>query len=300
MQYLENLNQQFAIAGHLDFVQGQGGLLMARINNAQASAEITLQGAHLIGWQPRETAPVIWLSQAARFEQAKSIRGGVPVCWPWFGVHPQDPSLPAHGFARTALWQVATTEALPDGATRIAFTLTHHEKTSPAWPHPYRLHYRISVGHELELELTTENTGNVPFEITEGLHTYFAVGDIEQTEVVGLAGYLYADKTDGMKRKHEAGTVTVRSEVDRVYLDTDGQCHVNDLRLHRRIEISSEGSRSTVVWNPWQAKTAQMDDMRNDGYRTMLCVESVNALDNAVSVAPGTQHSLLARYRLAR
>lgn len=300
MSELDHLNSRFAISGHVDFFEGKGGLVQARINNTLASAEITLQGAHLISWQPRGEAPVVWLSEDARFEQAKGIRGGVPICWPWFGFHETDPALPAHGFVRTAIWQVAATEALPDGSTRIALTFSNSPATLAIWPHTFKLNYIVTVGRELTLELKTENTGAHPFEITEALHTYFAIGDIGKMHIHGLAGRTYADKVDGMAQKIESGAVIIQSEVDRIYLDTDGKCQIEDLHQKRIIEINAEDSRTTVIWNPWVTKAEKMGDMGKDGHRTMICVESANALDNRVTVTPEKPHSLIARYCVKR
>lgn len=296
MSELDYLNSKFAISGHIDFLEGKGGLIRARINNTFASVEITLQGAHLISWQPHGEAPVIWLSENARFEEGKGIRGGIPICWPWFGLHETDSTLPAHGFVRTAMWQVASTETLSDGATSITLTLSSSPATQAIWPHDFKLDYIVTVGHELELELKTENTGSHSFEITEALHTYFAIGDIDKIKINGLAGRTYADKVDGMTRKVEPGKVHILSEVDRIYLDTDGKCQIEDLQQQRMIEITAESSRAIVVWNPWMAKAEKMGDMGKDGYRTMVCVESANALEHSVNVSPGKPHRLIAGY----
>jgi D-hexose-6-phosphate mutarotase len=299
MQNIDNLNQQFSIPGHIDFVEGPGGLTIARINNDIASAEIALQGAHLFSWQPRGAAPVIWLSPDARFEKDKAIRGGVPVCWPWFGFHEEDLKKPAHGFVRTAIWAVAATEALDDGRTSIRFTLTSNDHTLTLWPYAFRLNYTVTVGQKLDLQLITENTGDTSFNISEALHTYFAIGDIDGIEIHGLAGYTYADKADDMTLKMEAGPILIHNEVDHIYLDTQGECRIEDRLQQRRINISTQGSHTTVVWNPWIEKSAKMGDMGKDGYRTMVCVESANALNNRVTVEPGRHHELMARYELA-
>jgi glucose-6-phosphate 1-epimerase len=300
MQNIDSLNQQYAIPDHISFSVSVGGLIIANIHNRLAVAKIALQGAHLFAWQPHDESPVIWLSENARFETGKAIRGGIPLCWPWFGFHEQDPSQPAHGFVRTAMWGVSKTEALPDGSTHIVFTLSNNAPMPAIWPHAFKLDYSVTIGRELGLELRTENTGDQAFKVSEALHTYFAVGNIEQTVVHGLTGRHYADKTDGMKRKLESGAVRVQSEIDRIYFDTDGLCRIEDIGQQRSIEITSENSRSTTVWNPWQDKAGKMDDMGMQGYRYMVCVENGNALDNTVTIAPGQRHSLIARYAVKR
>ncbi|TSA50849.1 MAG: D-hexose-6-phosphate mutarotase [Nitrosomonadales bacterium] len=300
MSDLDSLNRNFAIPDHVTFIAGPGGLTVARIRNRRASGDIALQGAHVLTFQPEGEAPVIWLSSQAKFAPGKSVRGGVPVCWPWFGNHASEADFPAHGFARTTGWQVIASAALPDGATRITFELEQNDATRAQWPHTCQLHHIVTVGRELTLELVTRNTGTTPFEITEALHTYFAIGDIGATRITGLAGCEYLDKTDGYQRKTEPGTIDISAEVDRVYLNTTADCIIEDRQLNRRIRIAKTGSQSTVVWNPWIEKTRQMGDLGEDGYRGMVCVESANAAENAVTVAPGATHTLRAIYSTER
>ncbi len=291
------LNQQFAIAGQLEFTAEANGLVVARIANNHAQSVIALQGAHIMNFQPKGEAPLIWLSPAAKLAPGKSIRGGVPVCWPWFGAHATESNFSAHGFARTVLWQVAASEALPDGGTRIAFGLPQSAIPSVQWPHACRVRFVVTVGKTLAVELITENTGNAPFEISEALHTYFAISDVDNTRITGLEDCVFLDKVDEFRRKTQADAITIPSEVDRVYVNTEGDCLIEDRGLKRRIRIAKRGSRSTVVWNPWIEKSAKMGDFGSDtGYRGMVCVESANAAENVVSIAPGTAHSLRVVY----
>ncbi len=299
MQDIDSLNRHFSIPGHISFTEGMGGLPVAKTHNSQASAEIALQGAHLFHWQPHGEAPVIWLSSGARFTRGKAIRGGIPICWPWFGIH-EDPTQTPHGFARTAMWQVSTTEALADGGTRIQFSLTNHESIPAIWPYAFQLDYTVTVGSALVIELTTRNMDSRAFRISEALHTYFVAGDIEKTLIHGLTGHVYVDKADGMQRKSDHETISIKAEIDRVYLNTQDRCSIEDRELQRTIEITSTHARSTTVWNPWREKSDAMGDMGNHGYRTMICVENCNALDNAVTIQPGQHHSLIARYEVRR
>ena len=293
------LNQRFAIAGQLEFALDAGGLVVARIANAHAQATIALQGAHVMTFQPNGAQPVIWLSPAAKLVPGKSIRGGVPVCWPWFGAHATDSGFPAHGFARTVPWQVAASAALPDGSTRIAFELPQSSIPSAQWPHACHVRNIVTVGRTLAVELVTENTGNTAFEIGEALHTYFAISDVDKVRITGLEGCTYLDKVGDWQRRTQAGDVTIASEVDRLYVNTETDCLIEDRGLQRRIRIAKSGSRSTVVWNPWIEKAAKMGDFGSDtGYRGMLCVESANAAENVVSVAPGATHTLRVEYSI--
>ena len=290
------LNAQFAVAGQLDFAAGPGGLTVARIANAHGEAMVSLSGGHVMTWQPLGQSPVLWLSGYAKFAPGKSIRGGVPVCWPWFGPHDQEAGFPGHGFARTVPWAVEAAQALPDGTTRLALALQQSEATRAQWPHASSLRSVITVGRELRIELITANQGDTAFRIGEALHTYFAVGDIRRAPIHGLEGCAYLDKAEGGRRKTQEGAVVIATEVDRVYVDTVADCLIDDAGLQRRIRIRKEGSRSTVVWNPWAAKAEKMGDFGPEGYLGMVCVESGNAADNLVTVAPGARHTLAVTY----
>lgn len=294
---ITTLNQQYAIAGQLEFVQDAGGLVIARIANVHAQAAIALQGAHLMTFQPTGEQPLIWLSPAAKLAPGKSIRGGVPICWPWFGAHATESGFPAHGFARTVPWQVTESAALPDGSTRITFELQQGAMPAAQWPHACRVRNIITVGKTLAIELVTENTGSSAFEIGEALHTYFAISDVENVRISGLEGANYLDKTDNWQRKTQAGAISIAAEVDRLYVNTTTECLIEDAGLNRRTRIAKQGSRSTVVWNPWIEKAAKMGDFGSDtGYRGMVCVESANAAEDTVSIAPGAAHSLRVEY----
>lgn len=298
---ITTLNHKFGIAGQLEFVQDAGGLVIARIHNKHAQASIALQGAHVMTFQPADEQPVIWLSPAAKLVQGKSIRGGVPICWPWFGPHATESSFPGHGFARTVPWQVVSSEALADGSTRITLELPHSSIPAAQWPHPCRARNIVTVGKALTVELTTENTSNAPFEIGEALHTYFAISDVGDMRITGLEGCTYLDKVGVAQSRTQQGAIEISSEVDRIYIDTEADCLIEDQRLKRRIRISKRGSRSTVVWNPWIEKAAKMGDFGSDtGYRGMVCVESANAANNVVSVAPGGTHSLRVVYSIEK
>jgi D-hexose-6-phosphate mutarotase len=295
---IDTLNSRFSIRGHLAFRDAPGGLAVAEIDNPQAVASVCLQGAHLMTWRPKsEEQPVVWLSKLARLAPGKSIRGGVPVCWPWFGPHAVDPKLPGHGFARTVPWELTEARALPDGATVIGLTLVENEATRAQWNHPARCTIRITVGQTLQIALVTENLGSEDCVIGEALHTYFQIGDIADTRVHGLDGVEYVDKVAGSTRVRQRGPLTFAGETDRVYVNTEGECMIEDPRLKRRIVVAKSGSRSTVVWTPWAEKADKMGDFGPDGWRAMVCVESANALDNAVTVKAHTRHTLAVEYR---
>ncbi len=286
------LNARFGIRDRLAFAEAAGGLIMAEVSNAQASARIALQGAQIIDWTPAGERPVIWLSPNAVFAAGKALRGGVPVCWPWFGPHPARADFPAHGFARTRSWEVWQARQLADGSTLLGFRLPLDAETWRWWPHDTQLTLLVKVGTRLQMELRTRNAGDGPFTVSQALHTYFAVGDVREVEVRGLEGRPFIDKLDGGARRRQDGPLRLCGETDRIYLDQGGEVVIDDPVWRRRIHIGRQGSRSAVVWNPWAEKSAAMADMGADAWRGMLCVEAANAADDAVTIPPGGEHRL--------
>ena len=310
-QSVQQLNQQYAIkqeACSVTFIEGQAGIPLIEISNQYATAKISLQGAHLLSWIPEGEEDVIWLSKEAKFAEGKSIRGGIPICWPWFGQYQAErngftkdesgTNFPAHGFARTTFWQVTGTEIRQDGCARITFTTAPQNETMKMWPADTEVQLQLDIGKKLEMELLTSNKGSSAITIGQALHTYFRVGNISDIQLHGLDDTKYLDKLENFKSKNQHGPVTVDEEVDRVYLDTASDCVIEDNSLNREIIIRKCGSHSTVVWNPWQATAEKMGDLGKDGYRHMLCVESSNAVDDVVTIEPGKSHRLWVQYEV--
>jgi glucose-6-phosphate 1-epimerase len=289
--YSETLNARFAIPGRLRFQDSGPGLPVAEINTPDAMARVAVQGGQVLEWQPTGHKPVIWVSRAAVYQPGKGVRGGVPVCWPWFG---QLEGKGAHGFVRARMWEVR--EARVDLAETVVLRLgiKDDESSRAQWDHAFDLELIVTVGAALKMELVTRNTGTVRFTITDGLHTYFRVGDIQQTRVEGLEDTEYLDKVRDFARERQAGAVGFDGETDRVYIDTTADCLIKDPVFGRTIRIAKAGSRSTVVWNPWTDKEKAFSDMAAGEYADMLCVETVNASPDEVTVPPGGKHSLLA------
>jgi len=292
------LNKQFGIDKHIIFKESVGRQAVVEIVNSHSTASIMLQGAHLISWVPKGEKPVVWLSKDAKFAQGKSIRGGVPVCWPWFGPHETESSFPAHGFARTVAWDVVETKQLDNDSTQITFQIVQSDDTRKTWPHLCQLQMVFTIGDSLEIELITKNTGSESIIIGEALHTYFAVSDVSKISIQGLDGCEYLDKVDSFKRKQQSGAIKINEEVDRVYLNTTSDCIIEDPDFKRRILISKTSSHSTVVWNPWQENANKMGDLGDDGYLDMVCVESANAAENVVSISSGEEHCLFVKYQV--
>jgi D-hexose-6-phosphate mutarotase len=303
MHNAAELNDRYAIPFKLRFKQlvdtTGGSLISAEFTNAHASASICLQGGQVLSWQPASTAePVLWMSKAAHYAAGKSIRGGIPVCWPWFGAHVSEASFPAHGFARTQAWQVKGTRSLDDGSTELSLTMPINTAVQRMWPHQAQLDMLINVGISLKIALITRNLGDSDFSITEALHTYFQVSDVAHIHVDGLDSVHFHDKAAGWVEGDQVAGIEFASEVDRVYVNSTQRCSIVDPTYKRRIRIAKLGSQSTIVWNPAAARATQMGDLGKDGWKSFVCVESGNALENAVTVAAGKSHTLAVEYRV--
>jgi glucose-6-phosphate 1-epimerase len=295
MKEAEVLNRAFGIAGQVLFRVGDRGALVAEVTNRSGSGTIAIPGAQVLSWTPAGQEPVVWLSPVARFAPGKSLRGGAPVCWPWFGPHPQDPDKPAHGFARNRDWDVHEVANLA-GGTLIVMGFVPDGTERAMWPHDAELTLTVILGEQLTFDLTTKNTGSESISLTQAIHTYFRVGDVDAVRVEGLEGCEYIDKTGGNARIRQEGPILIDREVNRIYLGCPGEADILDRSLHRRIRVTKEGSTSYVVWNPWAETAAKFGDMGEDGYRHMLCVETTNAASDAVTVAPGGICTLSTEY----
>lgn len=290
-----SLNQAHGIEGELEFKTGGHGALVAEVSNAQGSGSVAIQGAQILTWAPAGQAPVVWLSPAAKFKAGKSLRGGAPVCWPWFGPHAQDPDKPAHGFARNLDWSVVES-ARVDGGTRLLLRFVPGEEQRALWPYEAELTLALTLGERLHAALTTRNTGGEAFVLTQAIHTYFHVGDIAQVRVEGLEGAEYIDKMSADAQMRQEGPMLIDREVNRIYLGCPQDAVIVDQSLGRRIRVSKEGSASYVVWNPWAETGAKFGDMGEDGYRHMLCVETTNAGTDRVEVPAGGSYTLATTY----
>jgi len=275
---------------------GRGGLGRLAIDTDICAAELYLHGAHLCRWQPRsQPHPVLWMSEASRFESGAPIRGGVPICFPWFGPKAGDPSAPVHGVARISSWNLDGVTREADGSVNVRLSLDSGTLASPHVLHDLRLAYELRLGRDLSMAFTVTNPGDAPITFEAALHTYLAVGDVRQVSVAGLEGAAYLDKVDGARRKIQADAlVTIGGETDRLYVDTEAAVTLTDPSLGRRIRVEKTGSRSSVVWNPWVAKSKAMPDFGDDEWPGMICLETANAADNAVTVPPHASHTMTA------
>jgi len=289
-------NERFALGDGLQFVEGPNGMPIVNINNHHAKASIALQGAHVLGYQAVDQEPLIWMSEDATYAPGKSLRGGVPICWPWFGPHATDSNKPGHGHARTVSWLPTASNLLASGAHELTFTLADKAQTEAVSGFALDVKLTITVGATLKFSMTSTNLGSTEYTLGEALHTYFLVGDVSKVKVEGLDGCAYLDKVDGMSRKTQQGPVTIASEVDRIYFSDNKQCRIVDETMQRVIHIYSKGSAATVVWNPWLESANKMGDLGKDGYLKMLCVENAIAANAVVKLAGGASHTLDVEY----
>jgi glucose-6-phosphate 1-epimerase len=292
------LQRRFSIPGAAEIVEGNGGLAKVRVTTANATGEIYLHGAHITSWIPRGAEEVLFLSSQSQWQAGHAIRGGVPVCFPWFANKADDPGAPAHGFVRTKTWRFESI-VQDSNAITVALAIESDESTRKWWPFDFRLVHSARFGSELSLELAVTNTGTTSFGCEEALHTYLKIGQIEMVRLRGLDTVHYLDKTDSNREKLQSGPLVIGSETDRVYLNTQHVVEVEDKALHRRLVVAKENSLTTVVWNPWVQKARAMADLGNGEWTQMVCVETCNVSAFAVDVAPGRQHRMKAIINVA-
>ncbi|MCF6175997.1 MAG: D-hexose-6-phosphate mutarotase [Victivallaceae bacterium] len=287
---ITELNNRFSVDG-IKFITGTGEMPVIEIANRFAAAKVALHGAHVMSYTPVGEDDLLWMSRSSWFEPNKPIRGGIPICWPWFGGHPTDSNLPSHGFARISEWQLESIELAAAGAHIIVLGLSDSKITRKMWNFAFKAELTVTVGAELRVELMMRNCDAQPFETGAALHNYFAVNDISQVKVSGLAGCAYLDTVDH-NHKVQDGDICFPAETDNVYLDTAAEVIIHDNAQQRKISIAKNGSNSTVVWNPWCAKAARMPDFGDNEYTQMLCVETTNAESDTRTIHSGAEHRL--------
>lgn len=274
---------------------GNGGLPVVRVATARCSGEVFLDGATVTGWTPTGADPVLFLSGRSHFVAGEPIRGGVPLCGPWFGKGRGNDRTPMHGFFRITRWTLveAHDEA---GTVTLTFNLDGDAAGEAGFP-GLAASYTVTFGDELDLALTVR-AGQEEIELEEALHTYFRVGDVTRVSIEGLDGARYVDKAPGGRAVNaQSGPVTFLRETDRVYA-YDGEATIVDPESGRRIVVAKEGSASTILWNPWEAKAAGLDDMDDAEWKHMVCVESGNVLRQPLTLAAGQAHTLRQHVRV--
>ena len=275
--------------GRVTFLDGRGDLPMIEITTPKSTAEIYFHGAHVTHFQKQGEPPLLFLSQCSNFADGQPIRGGIPIIFPWFG-KPADKQ-GQHGIARIKDWELREFNSPADGSVMVRFRLPECGETAECAA--CTVEYVVTVSDSLRAELVVTNKSSRDFEFENCLHTYFTVGDINAVSVTGLKGVDYLDQPSGFTRRKETeSSIRIASEVDRIYLDTPHTVEIHDESLKRVIRIEKEGSASTVVWNPWTAKSKAMQDFGDEEYTGMICVESGNVALNKIKLAPGKSSRL--------
>lgn len=294
---IEQLNADYGIADKVKFVEGTDGFPLIEVSNEYAQAKISVYAGHILSFKPvKQTQDIIFVSSKVNYQLGKAIRGGTPICWPWFGPDPEAKGRPNHGFVRNRMWQMRDVFSTPDGETKITMGLVDTPETREIWDYSFDLAIAITVGSVLTVELITRNTGNKAFNITQALHTYFQIGDINQVTVLGLKDREYLDKVDGGKQKTQTGEVTFAGECDRIYLDIQPKLVIDDQALNRKIKVTATNSKTAIVWNPGAEISAKMADLGDQDYEKFVCVETANAADEVIEVAGGGEYILTAQY----
>lgn len=263
---------------------------------------ISQQGAQILSYQQDGQPPLIWLSEQAAYRRGQGVRGGVPVCWPWFGnllrnpqtvqaMHQQPDAAPAHGWVRTLNWTLEGIDCRDDGIT-LEFSYNTVTHPLPDWPHAAELRLCIQLDERLQIKLGTRNLGETSLSISQALHSYFAVSDIRHVTVEGLHGCRYIETLEDWQQREQTGALHFCGETDRIYLNTPAQLSILDPAWQRRIHLLSRGSHSAVVWNPWTDKAQRLSQFAHDAWQGMLCIENANVMADTLTLAPGEQQWL--------
>jgi len=287
------LDQRFGIVDAARVSEGHGALPRVEINGPLGRGEVYLHGAHVTSWKPAGNDEVLFLSTKSHWEEGQAIRGGIPVCFPWFRAKVGDPKAPSHGFVRTKAWQLQSIVETRNGIA-VSMVTENDERTRHWWPAEFRLEHRVTFGSDLMLELICTNTGTTALRFEEALHTYNRVADVGQVRVQGLNDVRFLDNTDSNREKMQYGYVVITSQTDNAYLDTPGAVDLLDARMQRRIGLRKQNSITTVVWNPWREGAANLRDLGDGEWTGFLCVEASNILGSAVTLDPGQEHRMTA------
>lgn len=290
----DELDDEFGIEGEIGFAELEDDLCFAMIANKNADANICLYGAQVTTYNPIGTVDVLWMSPDSLFQEGSAIRGGIPVCFPWFGPHETNANLPQHGFARLMNWEVIETKSLPNGETLLRLQLCSSEKTKEYWESDFCAEMTFIVGTKLSISLKVTNTGTDILEYSSALHSYFNLSSIDSIAIEGLQNTRYQNQLDSGDYIQEEELLTINKAETRHYYNTEADCVINDRFFNRKIRIEKTGSKNTTVWNPWEETCAQMTDMPDDGFHTFVCVETVNKIDDTIKLASGETHETTA------
>lgn len=264
------------------------GVKIIRIIHPMVEAGISLHGGHLLWFKPSGEKDVIWLSENAEFDLTNAVRGGIPVCWPWFG----KAGTPSHGFARTSEWTLSQHRENEHGVI-VSLTLEDNQQTREIWPHKFHNQITFEMNAELKVSLSSTNTDTQPWSFGGALHTYFNIADINNVSITGM-GHAYLDSTQAGKACQGSDVLTFSAETDRVYTQPQPTILIADKNNQRTIAVTNDGDNAAVIWNPWQQLSISMADMANNSFETMVCVESTIHTPT-IELQPGQSHTLATR-----
>ncbi|MDK2125096.1 D-hexose-6-phosphate mutarotase [Parachitinimonas caeni] len=268
------------------------GQAVVEVETRLCRATLSVQGAQVLKFESRASnTPMLWVSRDALFEPGRAIRGGIPLCWPWFNAHPDNPGLPSHGFARNLDWRLESADILPSGEARVVFCLEDSEQSRQWWPHAFKATLVLTLGLQLQLAFSVSNTGDDAFDMSYALHSYFPVSDLNNVRVEGLDGRCFIDQLQGNARRMQSGPVQIAGETDAIYLDVPDTLILVDGNRMRR--VTADNMPCAVVWNPGPHKAARMADLGDDEYAGMLCVERGRLADAAIRLDAGASHRSL-------
>lgn len=294
MTQTEMLNQKYGLNGKIVFQTNKHGFIEATAKGQGGTSTVLLYGAHLTSFIPEGEKEVLWMSKSAEFKEGKAVRGGIPICFPWFGPAPVNRSLPKHGFARLMYWEPMASQILKDGSIELQLTLLSNDFTYDLWPHEFKAVIAITTGRELSVSLHVENKGATEMQYSAALHTYFSVGDAASTCVEGLGGHYYYPEGSTQRQQQKEAFFELSSMVDRCYINHRQPCLIHDTAQSRTIRANKEGSQTTVLWNPWEEGARQIRDIHENGYLDYVCVEAVNTFDDTIVLQPGERHATTA------
>jgi len=286
------MNERHALDGLARIEPGKGGLPRILVETKAATAEIYLYGAQVTSWRPAGFDDVLFVSEGSHWELGKPIRGGIPICFPWFRAKADDSKAPTHGFVRTREWSVDTIRREGEYSVVVNLSTQSDADSRRWWPHEFRLEYAVTVGPRLTLELTMRNVGERELEFQEALHSYFRVGDVQRVTVSGLESVQYLDNRDNNLEKKQEGSLILTMQTDNAYLDAVGAVEIVDPVFGRKLLTEKRNSVSTIAWNPWSDGAAALTDFGNEEWRGMLCVEGGNVLRQPVHLNPGCSHTM--------
>jgi len=287
-----HLTKTQSLSASVSLQEDSNGFAFLIIEHAKLNAAFTLHGGHLIHFQPVNQAPLVWLSKTAIFDGKKAIRGGVPICWPWFGAADLTlgENLPAHGFARTSKWEVGEIKESDEGV-ELELKLRDNDETLALWPYQFELTLKATLNSQLKLALNTENRSDKAFFYRGALHTYLNISSPEAVNITGLNESFSNSLKQGMLESGDT-TLLIDQPIDAIYKKSNHEILLNDAQRPQSISITNTGNNSEVLWTPWIKGAEAFIDMPDEGYQSMFCIESAITQEKGQQINIGETHTL--------